>query len=86
MAVDNFLGICIVFSFHFIFSVEQESQENTPEKTVAAAVLVPAAQLLQEGLDKIARQHQQQQHVVQQQQHVVLDNGMQNLSLESQNK
>jgi len=48
---------------------------------VAAAVLVPAAQLLQEGLDKIARQHQQQQ-----QQHVVLDNGMQNLSLESQNK
>ena len=69
---------------------------------MAAAVLVPAAQLLQEGLDKIARQHQQQQHViqqqqqqqqhqqqqhnVQQQQHVVLDNGMQNLSLEPQNK
>ncbi len=55
---------------------------------MAAAVLVPAAQLLQEGLDKIAKQHQQQQHIVQQQQQHqhVLENGMQNLSLEPQIK
>ncbi len=58
---------------------------------MAAAVLVPAAQLLQEGLDKIAKQHQQQQHIVQQQQQQqqhqhVLENGMQNLSLEPQIK
>jgi hypothetical protein len=53
------------------FTVEKECQEQV-DKTVGAAVLAPAAQLLQEGLEMIVLQQQPQQH------HVGLENGQQN--------
>ena len=51
--------------------MEKECQEQV-DKTVGAAVLAPAAQLLQEGLEMIVLQQQPQQH------HVGLENGQQN--------